>query len=95
MKVFKNVCGKHGVQVHFKGSQTIKNLLVANEQRFHHQKSGVTYRYRCGRVYCNYKYTVEFQKHLEKGSRNTLRAPVLFMNIVKPQVIQQSLITSV
>ena len=30
---FKNVCGKHGVQVSFKGGQTIKHLLVAPKDK--------------------------------------------------------------
>ena len=27
---FKSICSKHGVTVHFKGGQTLKNLLVSS-----------------------------------------------------------------
>ena len=42
---------KNGVQVHFKGGPTIRNLLMAPKDKDHIlQKSGVIYRYRCDRV---------------------------------------------
>ena len=28
----KNICNKHGMQVHFKGGRTIRNLLVAHKE---------------------------------------------------------------
>ena len=30
---FKNICNKLGIQVHFKGGNTVKNLLVAPRDR--------------------------------------------------------------
>ena len=56
----KKICGNHGVQVYFKGGNTIKNLLVApKDQDPILKKSGVIYRYRCGRVDCNEEYIGE------------------------------------
>ena len=50
----KNTCKKHGVQVYFKGGNTIKNLLMAQkDQDTIHKKSGGIYRYKCDRVECN------------------------------------------
>ena len=43
----KKVCGKHGVQVYFKGGNTIRNFLVAPKDQDPIQKnSGVIYRYK-------------------------------------------------
>ena len=43
----KKACSKHGVQVYFKGGNTIKNLLVVpKDQDPVQKKSGVIYRYR-------------------------------------------------
>ena len=45
---FRNICGKAGVQVHFKGANTVKELLVAPKDKNNIiQKGEVTYRYRC------------------------------------------------
>ena len=52
-----NICRKHGVEVYFKGGSTIKGLLVhPKDKDTILQKSGVIYRYRCGRVDCEEKY---------------------------------------
>ena len=56
----KKTCGKHGVQVYFKGGKTIKSLLVApKDQDPILKKSGVIYRYKCGRVDCDEEYIGE------------------------------------
>ena len=48
---------KYGVQVHFKGGLTIRNLLMVPKDKDHIlKKSGVIYRYRCDRVECDEKY---------------------------------------
>ena len=44
----KRTCKKYGVQVHFKGGVTIKNLLMApKDQDPMLKRSGVIYRYKC------------------------------------------------
>ena len=56
-KSFKNVCDKTGVQVHFKGSNTIKNLLVVPKDKDSiTNKEGVIYRYKCDNVGCTVEY---------------------------------------
>ena len=71
---FKKVCSNHGVQVHFKGGTTIKNLLVASKDQGSMQnRSGVIYRYKYDRVECDDEYIGEssrtfgerFQEHLK------------------------------
>ena len=50
----KKTCSEYGVQVYFKGGNTIKNLLMAPKyQDAIHNKSGVIYRYHCDRVECD------------------------------------------
>ena len=57
---YKNISRKHGVEMHFKGGDTIKNLLVQPKDRDTIlQKSGVIYSFRCGRVDCEEEYIGE------------------------------------
>ena len=59
-KSLKKVCNRHGVQVYFKGGNTIKNLPVApSDQDPILKKSGVIYRYKCDRVDCDEEYIGE------------------------------------
>ena len=51
---FKIICGKMGGQVIFKGSNTIRSLLMAPKDKDNiTQKSGVIYRYRFDRYKCD------------------------------------------
>ena len=53
----KKTCNEYGVQVYFKGGNTIKNLLMApKDQDTIQKKSGVIYRYQCDRVECDEEY---------------------------------------
>ena len=55
-----NICRKHGVEMYFKGGNTIRDLLVHPKDRDTIlQKGGVIYRYRCGRVDCEKEYIEE------------------------------------
>ena len=72
----KKICGKHGVQVYFKGGNTIKNLLVApKDQDPILKKSGVIYRYRCGRVDCDEEYIGESSRTFGERFREHQKAP--------------------
>ena len=47
----KNICGKMGVQVDFKGNNTTRDLLVVPKDRDNIvNKGGVIYRYKCGHL---------------------------------------------
>ena len=64
----KKSCEKFGVQVYFKGGQTIKGLLMAPKEKDPiTNKSGVIYRYKCNEDGCEEEYIAE--------SRNT-RSPL-------------------
>ena len=72
------ICGKHGVQVYFKGGSTIKSLLVApKDQDPILKKSGVIYRYKCGRVDCDEEYIGESSRTFGERFREHQKAPSL------------------
>ena len=55
----KRTCNKYGVQVHFKGGITTKNLLMAPKGKDPIMKKNVViYRYKCDRVECDEEYIV-------------------------------------
>ena len=57
---FKNTCQKYGVQVHFTGGQTIKDLLMAPKDKDPiTNKSGVIYRFKCSEDGCKGEYIGE------------------------------------
>ena len=71
----KNICRKHGVEMHFKGGSTIKDLLVHPKDKDNIlQKSGVIYRYRCGRVDCE-EYIRESGRTFGERFRECMGAP--------------------
>ena len=53
----ERTCNKKGLQVHFKGSNTIKTLLLAPKDKDTKlQKSGVIYKFRCPHINCPKEY---------------------------------------
>ena len=53
----KNICRRYGVEVFFKGGRTIKDILVhPKDKDTILKKSGVIYKYSCGRVDCGEEY---------------------------------------
>ena len=72
----KKTCSKHGVQVYFKGGNTIKNLLVASkDQDTIQKKSGVIYRYKCDGVDCDEEYNGESSRTFGERFKEHLKAP--------------------
>ena len=72
----KKICGKHGVQVYFKGGHTIRSLLMnPKDQDPILKKSGVIYRYKCGRVDCNEEYIGESSRSFGKRFKEHQKAP--------------------
>ena len=72
----KNICRKHGVEMYFKGGNTIKDLLVHPKDRDTIlQKSGMVYRFRCGRVDCEEEYIGESGRTFAKMFREHMKAP--------------------
>ena len=72
----KNVCNKHGVQVHYKGRNTIKSLLIAPKDKDHITKKGaIIYRFKCNRVDCDNEYIGESSRTFGERFKERLKAP--------------------
>ena len=70
-KSMKNICNKHGVQVHYKGGNTIKGLLMTPKDKDHiTMKSGIIYRFKWQRVDSDDEYIGESSRLLVRGLRN-------------------------
>ena len=56
----KKICGRYGIQTHFKGGRTIKNLLVSPKDKDPMvNQSGAIYWYQCGDLGCDDEYIGE------------------------------------
>ena len=56
----KKICGRYGIQTHFKGGRTIKNLLVYPKDKDPMvNQSGPIYWYQCGDLACDEEYMGE------------------------------------
>ena len=59
-KSIKKICGRYGIQTHFKGGSTIKNLLVSPKDKDPMvNQSGAIYWYQCGDLGCDDEYIGE------------------------------------
>ena len=72
----KNICEKHGVAVHFKGVQTLKDILVSPKDKdFMAKKNSVIYSYSCGRIDCEEEYIGELGRTFGERFKEHLKAP--------------------
>ena len=72
----KRTCQKYGVQVYFKGGNTIKSLLMAPKEKDSlMKKSGVIYRYKCDRVECDDEYIGESSRSFGERFKEHQKAP--------------------
>ena len=72
----KNICNKHGVQMHYRGGNTIKGLLMAPKDRDHiTMKSGIICRFKCHRVDCDDEYVGESSRTFGERFKEHLKAP--------------------
>ena len=72
----KNICRRHDIEMHFKGANTIRQLLVHPKDKDDIlKKSGVIYRYKCGRVDCEDEYIGESGRTFAERFREHLRPP--------------------
>ena len=73
---FKKTCNNKGIQVHFKGTNTVKTFLMAPKDRDHKlQKSGIIYRFECPHINCPEEYIGEPGRTLGDSEKENLRAP--------------------
>ena len=72
----KRSCNKFGVQVFFKGGQTIKNLLMAPKDKDPlTNKSGVIYRFKCSPHGCTEEYIGESARNFAERYKEHQKAP--------------------
>ena len=72
----KRICGRYGIQTHFKGGTTIKNLLVSPKDKdpMVNQSSAI-YRYQCGDLGCDDEYIGETSRTFGERYKEHLKAP--------------------
>ena len=72
----KKICGRYGIQPHFKGGKTIKNLLVSPKDKDPMvNQSGAIYRYQCGDLGCDDEYIGETSRTFGERYKEHLKAP--------------------
>ena len=72
----KRTCKKYGMQVYFKGGNTIRNLLMAPKEKDPMlKKSGVIYRYKCDRVECDEEYIGKSSRIFGERFKEHQKAP--------------------
>ena len=72
----KKICGRHGIQTHFKGGRTIKNLLVSPKDKDPMvNQSGAIYWYQCGDLGCDDEYIGETSRTFGERYKEHLKAP--------------------
>ena len=72
----KNICKKHGLDVHFKGGQTLKNILVSSKDKDKiTSKNSVIYSYTCGMIDCDEEYIGESGRTFGERYKENLKAP--------------------
>ena len=73
---FKKVCKTKDIQVHFKGSNTVKTLLMAPKDKDHkRQKGGIIYKCKCLHTNCPEEYIGESRRRLGDRVKEHLRVP--------------------
>ena len=74
----KQTCGKYGIQVHFKGNTTIKQVLMKpKDQDPKDSKSGIRYSYQCQHLDCDEEYIGEAARSLGGRRKEHLKQPSL------------------
>ena len=72
----KKICGRYGIQTHFKGGRTIKNLLVSPKDKDPMvNQSGAIYWYQCGDLGCDDEYIGETARTYGERYKEHLNAP--------------------
>ena len=72
----KKACREYGVQVYFKGGNTIKKPPDGSKKiKMPSRKSGVIYKYQCDRVECDEEYIGESSRTFGERFKEHLKAP--------------------
>ena len=72
----KTICKKYGIHADFKGSRTLKDiLLIPKDKKNRQQKGGIIYWDKCKRLKCDKKYIGESGRAFEERFREHFNAP--------------------
>ena len=72
----KKMCGRYGIQTHFKGGRTIKSLLVSPKYKDPMvNQSGAIYWYQCGDLGCDDEYIGKTSRTFGERYNEHLKAP--------------------
>ena len=72
----KQICGRYGIQTHFKGDSTIKNLLVSPKDKDPMvNQSGAICWYQCGDLGCDDEYIRETSRTFGERYNEQLKDP--------------------
>ena len=72
----KHICGKYGIQVHFMGNTTLKQILMKSKDRNpKDSKSGLIYSYQCPQLDCDDEYIGETAMTLGERRKEHLKQP--------------------
>ena len=75
-KSIKMICSRYGIQTHFKGNSTIKNILVSSKDKDPMaNKSGAIYWFQCGDLTCDDEYIGKHLGPLEKDLKSIYKEP--------------------
>ena len=81
----KKICGRYGIQTHFKGGSTIKNLLVSPKDKDPMvNQSGAIYWYQCGDLGCDDEYIGETSQTFGERYKEHLKAPLSYASPQQP-----------
>ena len=70
------MCATYGIQTHFKGNKTLRQVLVKpKDQSLKEKKSGVIYSYQCGAINCGEEYIGETSRTQGECYREHLKEP--------------------
>ena len=72
----KKICSRYGIETHFKGGSTIKNLLVSPKDKDTMvNQSGAIYWYQCGDLGCDDEYIGETSRTFGERYKEHLKDP--------------------
>ena len=72
----KKICGRYGIQTHFKGGSTIKNLLVSSKDKDPMvSQSDAIYWHQCGDLTCDDEYIGETSRTFGERYKEHLKDP--------------------
>ena len=74
-EIIKKTCGRYGIQTHFNGSSTIKNLLVSSKEKDPMVNKMAIYWFHCGDLTCYDECTGETSRTIGEGLKEHLKDP--------------------